>query len=153
MRKIVFCFILVILLLLIFPVTKSAYENVSTDNETFLEVSVKVIGRGRIYFIFTIIKNLGEEKVEITHCSIGGGFEIHNSEQRVYWAPKYPVRIEAHTTLYPGIPSIMFWRSWFGFDDFGKILPKGEYNVKGVVWTQEFGTLYSEPVGIFLGKP
>lgn len=153
MRKIIFCFILVILLLLIFPVTKSAYENISTDNETFLEVTVKVFGRWRIYFIITIVKNLGEEKVEITHCSVGGGFEIHNSDQRVYWTPKFPLRIASSTTLYPKIPTVMFWRSWFGFDDFGKILPKGEYNVRGVVWTQEFGTLYSEPVGIFLGKP
>jgi hypothetical protein len=153
MRKKIIGFILVIMLLLIIPVTKSAFEYSSINEENILEVTVKVFGRWRIYIIFTIIKNIGDEKVKFVHGSPGGGYEIHNSEKRVYWTPKYPLRIGIGKTLHPGQSSIMFWDFWHGFDDFGRILPKGDYFVKGYVGTNEFGILYSEPVDIFLGRP
>jgi hypothetical protein len=151
MRKIVFGFILVFLLFLFFPVTKSAYENMSTDNETFLEVNARVFSIRRINLIVISLKNIGDEKVKISH-QIGGGYEIHNSEQRVYRTKHVPTLMEYHRTLYPGLPSIFYWDFWFGFDDFGKILPNGEYFVKGFVST-EFGILYSELVRFHLGKP
>ena len=150
MRKIVFGFILVILLLLFFPVTKSTYENVSTDNETFLEVNARVFGIWRIKFIVITLKNIGDEKVKIRYQD--RGYEIYNSEQRVYRTKYVFPMIWYHSTLYPGLPRIFNWGFWFGFDDFGKILPNGEYFVKGFVWT-EFGTLYSELVRFHLGKP
>lgn len=151
MRKIVFGFILVFLILLFFPVTKSAYENMSSDSETFLEVNTRVFGIRRANFIVITLKNIGDEKVKIQHQP-GGGFEIHNSEQRVYRTKHVPILMYYQRTLYPGLPSIFYWDFWFGFDDFKKILPNGEYFVKGFVWT-EFGTLYSELVGFQLGKP
>ena len=151
MRKIVFGFILVILLLLFFPVTKSAYENVSTDDETFLEVNARVFGIWRIKFIVVTLKNIGDERVKIRHFP-GGGFEIYNSEQRVYRTPHVPIRMTYWKTLYPGLPRIFDRGFWFGFDDFGKILPNGEYFVKGWVGT-EFGILYSELVRFHLGIP
>jgi hypothetical protein len=150
MRKIGFFFSLVILLLLLFPVTKSAYENVSTDNETFLKVNTNVFGIWRINFIIITLKNIGDEKVKIQHQ--GWGYEIYNSEQRVYRTKYAFPLIWYQKTLYPGLPSIMAWESWFGFDDFGKILPNGEYFVKGWVGT-EFGILYSELISFHLGKP
>jgi len=151
MRKIVFGFILVILLLLFIPMTKSAYENVSTDNETFLEVNARVFGIWRIKFILVTLKNIGDEKVKIRHFP-GGGFEIHNSEQRVYRTPYVPIRMTYWMTLYPGLPRIFNRGFWFGFDDSGKILPNGEYFVKGFVWLEN-ETLYSELVKFHLGKP
>lgn len=150
MRKIVFGFILVILLLIFFPVTKSAYENVSTDNEIFLEVNVRVFSIWRINFIVITLKNIGDEKVEIRYQ--GRGYEIYNSEQRVYRTKYVFPMIWYHTTLYPELPKKLMKGCWFGFDDFGKILPNGEYFIKGWVGT-EFGTLYSELVRFHLGKP
>jgi hypothetical protein len=151
MRKIVFGLILVILLLLFFPVTKSAYENVSIGKETNLEVNARVFGIWRIKFIVITLKNIGDEKVKIRHGP-GGGFEIYNSEQRVFRTKSVPIRILYSTTLYPGLPRIFDCGLWFGFDDFGRILPKGEYFVKGFVWLED-EILYGELVRFHLGIP
>lgn len=153
MKKFLLGFILVFLLLLLSPVTRSAYENVSSNNKTFLEATVKVFGFRRIFFILTLLKNLGDEKIRVTiYYMPGGGFEIHNDEQRVFWTPKIPTRISYSQIIFPGFPRIIYWSFWTGIDDFGNILPNGDYYVKGFVWT-EYGDFYSGPVSIHLGKP
>ena len=127
-----------------------AVNPISSDNETFLEVNARVFGIWRIKFIVITLKNIGDGKVKIRYQD--RGYEIYNSEQRVYRTKYVFPMIWYHSTLYPGLPRIFNWGFWFGFDDFGKILPNGEYFVKGWVLT-EFGTLYSELVRFHLGKP
>jgi len=75
MKKCLLGFILVFLLLLLSPLTRSAYENVSNNYKSFLEATVKVFGFIRIFFIITLLKNLGDEKIRVMiYCSPGGGF-------------------------------------------------------------------------------
>ena len=149
MRKIGLFFSLVILVLLLFPVIKSAYENVPTNDETFLKINANVFGIWRINYILITLKNIDDEKVKIKQQ--GWGYEIYNSEQRVYRTDYVFPLVWNYRTLYPGLPLIIAGEAWFGFDDFGKILPNGEYFVKGWVGT-EFGILYSELVSFHLGK-
>jgi hypothetical protein len=153
MKKCLLGFIIVFLLLLLSPVTRSAYENVNTDNESFLEATVKVFGFRRIFFIFTLLRNIASEKIKVTlYYGPCGVFEIHNDKQKVFWTPKFPSRIIGSQTLYPGQSVLIFWSPWIGIDDNCNKLPNGDYYVKGFVWT-EYGDLYSKPVNIYLGRP
>ena len=150
MRKIGFFFSLVILMLLLFPAIKSAYENVPTNDETFLKINANVFGIWRINYIVITLKNIGDEKVKIKQQ--GWGYEIYNLEQIVYRTDYFFPRIWNYITLFQGLPLIIAGEIWFGFDDFGNRLPNGEYFVKGWVGT-EFGKLYSELISFDLGKP
>ena len=119
------------------------------DEETILEVNARVFGIGRIKYIVVTVKNIGDEKVKIQYLP-GGGFEINNSEQRVYRTPFVPIRLYHSMTLYPELSRIFFSWFWFVFDDDGNILPNGDYFVKGFIWP-EGGTLYSESARFHLG--
>jgi hypothetical protein len=130
--------------------SESTFNHNISNNETFLEVNAKVFGILRINFIAITQENNGDEKVEILYQD--RGFEIYNSEHRVYRTKYIFPRIWYQKILLPRLPRIFHWDLWFGFDDSGKILTNGEYFVKGWVYT-EFGTLYSELVGFHLGKP
>ena len=142
------------IIVLFLPATSFAYENVSINNsQSSLEVFVEVKGCGRIFYITTYIRNIGDEQVTIMILNMpGGGFEIYNQdEMMVYYTPDYVLLIVWEITLNPGQTKEMYSETWIGVDDYGNKLPGGNYSVIGFV-NAEGGDIYSEPVNIHLKK-
>jgi len=131
-----------------------AHENVSNKNiQPSLEVIIDVTGNGGNFHITTYISNNGNENVNIIlRCKPGGGFEIYNqNEELVYNSPKYvwPIMWELYLAVYH--TEEIFNGTWKGVDNNLKILPCGNYSVRGVVFTDD-GDIFSEPVNIYLVK-
>lgn len=153
MKKIVIG-ITVILLLLLLPVTTFANESVSIKNsQSPLEVTVEVTGSGRVYDISTYISNNGEEQVIVTFiCMPGGGYEIYNKNGKmVYFEPQFVWCVLWDLTLESGQTELLYRSTWHGVDLYRRILPSGDYSIKGVGYSED-GDIFSEPVNIYLPK-
>ena len=153
MKKIFFGVIFVTIIFLFLPAATLAFENAPIKNcQSALEVTVEVIGSGRTFHIATYISNVGDEQLTIDILGMpGGGFEIHNPEEMVYYTPKLYLMIVWTLTLDPGQTVKMFSETWKGVDDYGNKLPSGDYTVRGFV-RAEGGDIFSELVKLHLEK-
>ena len=153
MKKTFVGVIFVTIIFLFLPVSTFAFENVPIkSSQSALEVTVEVTGDGRIFHIMTYISNVGDEQLTVSILGMpGGGFEIHNIEEMVYYTPKFYFMIEWALTLDPGQTKKMYSEIWKGVDDYGNKLPSGDYSVKGFVRAED-GDIFSEPVNIHLTK-
>ncbi len=153
MKKIFVGIIFVTTMLLFLPSATFAFENVPIKNsQSALQATVKVIGGGRTFHIPTYISNVGDEQVTIEILGTpGGGFEIYNAEEMVYYTPKFYSMIVWGLTLDPSQTVKMFSEIWRGVNYYGKKLPSGEYSVSGFV-RAEGGYIFSDPVNIHLEK-
>jgi hypothetical protein len=152
MKKVVIGFTMILLLLL--PVTTFANESVSIKNsQSSLEVTVEVTGSGRVYDISTYIRNNEDEQVIVTFiCMPGGGYEIYNKNGKmVYFEPQFVWLVLWDLTLEPGQTELLYSSIWHGVDLYKRILPSGDYSIKGVGYSED-GDIFSEPVNIYLPK-
>lgn len=154
MRKIFGGIILVTILLLFLPATTFANESVSIKNsQSSLEVTVEVTGSGRVYDISTYISNNGDDQAIVTFiCIPGGGYEIYNKNGKmVYFEPQFVWWALWDLNLEPGQTELLYSGVWHGVDLHRRILPSGDYSIKGVGYSED-GDIFSEPVNIYLSK-
>lgn len=153
MRKTLVGFILVTIILLFLSGISYAYENVPIKNcQSSLEVIIEVNRTGRIFHIEIYLINNGDEQITILIPNLpGGGFVIHDQGRMVYYTPKIFFPMVWYLTLDSGEMVEMYKETWKGVNDYGQMLPSGDYSAIGFVFV-ESEIIFSESINIHLEK-